>query len=185
VGNSGSGQIDDAGRFQVVGLPPGRGSILIQRAPLGFALLRVERDGIEVKNISYHPKDETWSGGIELKPGEQVGGVRVVLGYGTGSIRGQVRIINGELRPGSRLQLVARRNQNVVFPSTTWVDARGQFLFKGLVPGEYQLQVMPQPYISDRAIRDFMTKSYKVTVINDIETPLAIEIDLSHKDGYN
>jgi hypothetical protein len=184
VGNSGEGTIDDAGRFQIVGLPPGRGSILVRRAPLGFGLLRIERDGIEVKNISYRPKDKTWSGGIELGLGEQVSGVRVVFGYGTGSIRGQVKIANGELRPGSGLRLIIRRGQNAPFPDSTLVDARGRFLLKGLVPGDYVLQLMPQPYMADGVTKELVGKTYNVNVINDVETPLTIELDLSEKTGH-
>jgi hypothetical protein len=181
VSTSGTGTIDDTGRFQVVGLPPGRGSILVPRAPLGFGLLRVERDGIEVKSISYRPKDKTWSGGIELGASEQVSGVRVVFGYGTGSIRGSVRITNGQPGSGSGFRLVVHRDQNNYFSESTLIDARGRFLLKGLVPGDYVLQLMPQPNGSDRMTKEMRAKTYNVKVINDVETPLTIELDLSEQ----
>ena len=35
--------------------------------------------------------------GIEVKDGEQVGGIRVIVAYGNGSIRGVVKLENGSL----------------------------------------------------------------------------------------
>ena len=51
--------------FHLSGFPP----------PQGFTLARVEQDGVQQQEI-------------EVTPGAQVTGVRVVIQYGNGSIRG-------------------------------------------------------------------------------------------------
>ncbi len=47
----------------------------------GLTLVRILRDGTEV------------SDGIDIQPGEQVTGLRLIFGYGKGSIRGRVILV--------------------------------------------------------------------------------------------
>src|SRR4030095_9936037 len=68
------------GSFRVTGLQPGSAHFFLMTypPPKGLSLVRVERDGIEQ------------TGGVEIKASEQVSGVKVIFGYGTGVVRGQV-----------------------------------------------------------------------------------------------
>ena len=48
-----------------------------------FSILRIERDGAALRE------------GIQINPGEQVTGVRIVIGHGTNIVRGQLRVTGG------------------------------------------------------------------------------------------
>jgi len=77
------------------GLAPGTVSFSLtaenRRPSQSFTILRVEHDGI------VRPR------GLEIKPGEQASGVKVIVSYGTGSVRGEVKVENGPLTPDGRV----------------------------------------------------------------------------------
>lgn len=97
----------------------------------GYSLTRIERDGVVQPN------------GIQIQNGEHVSGVRLVMTFSSGSIRGIVRIENGTLPPTARMfiQIMKAGDQTPV-PSLTEVDARGHFLVEALAAGSYELHVM-------------------------------------------
>jgi hypothetical protein len=122
--------IEPDGSFYFCGLRPGKVKIRAYsfQQP-GFWLLHVERDGVDL------------SDGIEVSPGMRLAGVRVVLAYVTGVIRGQVTILNYELPHNVHLQILARRagDEGADRILTAETDDRGRFTFEGLAPGEYEL----------------------------------------------
>lgn len=129
----GENKINPDGTFRVTGLRPGRLTFNVWAfpQPKGFTLLRVERGGVEV------PRE-----GIEIGAGEQISGIRLVIGYGTGVVRGQVSVTGGALPEGARLNVSAQR----VGAATggfggAEIDSRGRFSLEGLMPGEYELTV--------------------------------------------
>jgi hypothetical protein len=119
------------GSFRIEGLRPGKLRTVpnSRRLPKGFMLLRLERNGSPVNDA------------IDIVPGEQVTGVRVVVAYGSGGVRGQVNVSGGELPAGTRLAVLLRRvgSSGATSSQTTQVDARGLFLFEDLVAGDYEL----------------------------------------------
>ena len=123
------------GRFRIPGLPPDKflfhlSSITQQRR---FSLLGVERDGIRLP------------GWIEVAAGEQVTGLRLIVAYGAGVVRGQVQIVGGALPEGARLNVSARRADLPGQPSSASVisvDARGRFLIEGLATGVHEISLM-------------------------------------------
>jgi hypothetical protein len=169
-GNRASAAIDVGGRFEITGLRPTKIKIAPGNLPEGFNFLRLERDGVPIQ-------DE-----IILVPGERVTGLRIVLSYGTGSIRGQVKIEGGSL-PDKRLWLVKalRADGKEVF--FDMIDARGYFWIKGLVEGEYEViaeadyveipGVTPSPY--PPPVRK------KVVVVNGKETEATLILKLDGK----
>ena len=102
-----------------------------------FEVVSVERNGV--------PQPET----INVKGSEQVAGLRVTLKYIklTGSIRGQLKVENGELPPTSELVLSLwpldenlQPKQSHSIPSPQ-LDPRGRFFLEGLPAGTYRLSV--------------------------------------------
>jgi hypothetical protein len=97
--------------------------------PRGFTIVRMERDGVVATR------------GIEIKDGEQVIGVRVILAYGNAVIRGVVTAENGPLPEGTRVTVSltkpGERNSPLIRPPM--VDARGRFLIEGIPAGTYEL----------------------------------------------
>ncbi|HXI92288.1 MAG TPA: carboxypeptidase-like regulatory domain-containing protein [Blastocatellia bacterium] len=166
------------GSFRTTGLPRGIASFIIYYpTPKGLALLRVERDGVEQKN------------GIEVGSGEEISGVRVVFGYGTGAIRGQVKVQDGDIPAAAMMFLNIRRagtNQPLNMRTPTTPDSRGRFLIDGLLPGEYELSLLFQtrsappvaggPPIISRDVKQI------VTVTNGAESQVTMLVDLNSKD---
>jgi hypothetical protein len=122
------------GTFRVGGLGGGTLNFFVtnqdRRPSLNMTILRVERDGV------VQPR------GIEIKSGEQLNGIRLVLNYGTGSIRGQVKLENGVLPVGGRIAVWIKKvgeTEPTLRPSN--VDVRGHFLIEGISAGTYELNV--------------------------------------------
>jgi hypothetical protein len=137
----GNNKVNPDGSFRVAGLAPGKVRLTAGGwpPPKGFTMLRVERGGVEV------PRD-----GIEISPGEQVTDVRIVLGYGTGVLRGQINVVNAgqpaALPEGVRLSASITRvgaapGSFIMDFGGTTVDSRGRFVLEGLMSGEYEVTV--------------------------------------------
>jgi protocatechuate 3,4-dioxygenase beta subunit len=121
------------GSFRLSGLSGGTVNIMLASTtspyPVkGFSIARVERDG-----VGSSPR-------VEIKDGEQVTGVRVIVVYGTATLRGVVKLENGTLPDGARifvrLQKPGDNFSNMMPPQ---VDARGHFLIDGMAPGVYEV----------------------------------------------
>lgn len=142
----------------------------------GFLLSRFERDGVEIKQ-------EGGGFGIEIGDGEQVGGIRIVLAYGTGRVRGQVRIEGGTLPTGAHMHIQIRRagDNNMRFARPVEVDARGHFLIENLVAGEHQLTLN----ISNErpSERSFPIVNQTVTVTDGVEAETTIVVNLAAENG--
>lgn len=120
------------GSFRIDGLPPGKLRIVPngRRLPKGFMLLRLERNGSPVNDA------------IDITAADaQVTGVRVVVAYGSGTVRGQVNVTGGELPAGTRLLILLRRvgSSGATSSQSSQVDARGAFIFEDLAAGDYEL----------------------------------------------
>ncbi|MGH9837341.1 MAG: hypothetical protein ACREEM_00980 [Blastocatellia bacterium] len=136
----GTAKVNSDGSFRLSGLPPGRLMFDLYYAERNLLTInRIERDGAPIMQA------------LELKRGEQIGNLRIVMDYANGAIRGQVQIAGGALPPGWRLQVSAGRvrqtkesNELPVFVSgvqSDQVDEKGRFLFEHLAPGNYELTV--------------------------------------------
>ncbi len=150
--------INSDGSFRFSGLQGGLANFSLtganRRQITGLTLMRVERDGVDQLH------------GIEIKDGEQVKGVRIVVSYGNGSIRGVVRIENGELPPNARFFVGVStpgdpRMQRTIAHSSE-VDSRGHFLIEGLPAGTYEVRATL--YIpNSRTRRPSVTQQVSVT----------------------
>lgn len=124
------------GSFRLAGLSPGQVNFWLTAPfgapqPKGFTILRTEHNGVVMPR------------GIELKEGDQLTGVRVVIAYGTASVHGTVKIENGPLPEGGRL--FARLLKPGTPPAQiagSQIDARNQFLLEGIPAGVYEVSVM-------------------------------------------
>jgi hypothetical protein len=152
-------------------LQPGKIRIFLATypPPKGFSMLRVERDGMRVQEI-------------EVGRGAQVTGVRVVFHYGTGRVRGIVKVENGTLPSGGRMMVSARRlNDNSGGnPPAARVDARGSFLIEGLSTGEYEL-ILNTSFMETDAPRRIPPVRQKINVMSGTEVEATIILDLNAK----
>jgi hypothetical protein len=133
LSSSASSPIAPDGSFRLVGLGSGNLSINIGTPnrpfpPKGFSIARLERDGVVATR------------GIEVKDGEHVTGVRLILSYGSAIIRGVVTLENGPLPPGTKVSVSLGKpgERNFGFRPPI-VDERGRFLIEGMPAGTYEL----------------------------------------------
>ncbi|HEV7395351.1 MAG TPA: carboxypeptidase-like regulatory domain-containing protein [Pyrinomonadaceae bacterium] len=134
IGNMGqSTPINGDGSFILTGLQPGSvsfsfGSFSDPRLLRNFHLKRTERDGV------IQPR------GVEVKNGDQITGIRLVVAYGTSTLRGTVTTVNGTVPSGARisLRLTMSGEVNSSFRPPE-IDSRGHFVLEGLPAGQYEL----------------------------------------------
>lgn len=131
--NSGTAMVAFDGSFSISGLRPGRVNLFVSPSsnqPGRMTILRIEREGVDV------------SRSLDLQAGQSLSDVRVITVFGTGTIRGMVRFENGELPPGARVFVGARR-EGSTSPGNfgAQLDARGRFVITNVAAGTYEVTV--------------------------------------------
>ncbi len=131
------GEVGADGSFTIKGLSAGVLHVAV--SSFGFngsrpiALDRVERDGL------LQPT------GVSIKDGEQVTGVRLIAKMQTGTIRGQVKVEDGELPANARFSIWLApldENRRVTHSSgDSQIDSRGKFLIEGVAAGNYEINI--------------------------------------------
>jgi protocatechuate 3,4-dioxygenase beta subunit len=155
------------GSFRLTGLSPGKMRISLSDPNQfnGLSMTRIELDGADQ------------SAGIDLAAGQQITGVRIVLSYGSGSIRGQVKIQGGTLTDSTPLMVTARKTGPQPGPvKSARVDARGQFIIQGLVDGEYDVTLSIMGVVPGRRLPP---QRQKVTVTQNATAETVFVLDLS------
>ena len=130
-----------------------------------LTLLAIDQNGIDK------------SRGIEIRDAENISGVRLVVGYGTGSIRGTVRVEGGTLPPNTYMDAAFVRPGSSLTIAHTRVDARGQFVFERVPPGNYEVGV--NAYLQSGRVSARQT----VVTTNGVPTEITITLNLSPKPG--
>lgn len=127
-----SATINPNGSFRITGLAAGRLRLYLQNS-LPFRLIRVERGGMVYPHR------------VDIKEHEQVTGLRVVVGYANGAIRGVIKLPpDRELPAPARFRVVARRTEDLSpgsYGTSVEADARGHFRIDGLIAGTYEIAV--------------------------------------------
>jgi protocatechuate 3,4-dioxygenase beta subunit len=181
-------RINPDGSFLISGLRPGKARILFNgfgsEAARGFLLMRIEREGVSLRDS------------IEIAPGENLSGVRVILGYGTCVVRGQVKVQGGELAPNIRMIVTIRRIDNELIRRSAALDARNRFSLEGLVEGEYEITVIsinaspsqyppgvPPPPTVVRSSGPLAKQNFTAT--QGAVTDITLVVDLAAKDKEN
>ena len=133
ISSSRSVHLKPDGSFFAGGLTAGvvNLSVETENRSKGMTVARVERDGVIQPN------------GIQIQNGEHINGVRLVLAFSSGSIRGVVRIENGTLPPTARMIItLSKAGEANPMPRGVEVDSRGHFLIEGLASGSYEVRVL-------------------------------------------
>ena len=111
--------------FSIKGLGAGPTLLSLDGSQEGFSLAR-----IEYPNAT--PTDR-----IPVSAEEQITGVRLFVRYGTATINGTVKIVNGHLPGNSRLYVKAKEINALDRLSGVEVDDRGHFTIRNLAAGTY------------------------------------------------
>ncbi len=169
IGGSSSSPIAPDGSFNFTGLPGGTVNIMVSgmTSPMpakGFNITRIERDGV--------PGQRT----IEIKEGEQLAGVRVVVTYGNGTIRGVVNVENGVLPNGARYFVrFTKSGEGPINMRSPQVDARGHFLIDGLPAGVYEITAS----VAGVSQPQMRSAKREVTVQDGVISDITITIDMT------
>lgn len=161
------GHVAPDGSFQFGGLAPGRVHIGIQgfpSPPKGLTLERTELDGVEQKE------------GIEITAGAKLSGVRLVFAYGTGSVRGEVKV-EGELAP-ALIQVVIRSapGDTRQFSRGTSLDNRFHFVVENIPPGSYELVVQTDVLGDEDETKPRELLKQVVTITNGAEVKVNLTV---------
>jgi hypothetical protein len=172
VSSSATALVGPDGSFRLAGLGSGNvnfnlGTMNRPLPPKGFSIARLERDGVVAKGL------------IEIKDGEQVTGVRVVLSYGSAVIHGVVVTESGPLPEGTRVSVsLGKPGERGFGLRPPIVDQRGRFLMEGIPAGTYELTTIvgiTTPSTPARVFRQVVTvqegSSQDVTITVDLSAP--------------
>ncbi len=165
--NVGLAKITSDGSFRLSGLPAGK--MMLRVGSLtggGPKLIRIERDGIQM------PEE------IEIRAGENVSGVKVVMALGTGVIRGQVSVAGGKL-PEGYIHVTAKRQggSELDGDEDTLVDNKGRFVLNELLDGIYEVTVTAMVDGSSA-----FSGRQTVQIVNGAETAVNITLELIRRD---
>jgi len=164
------------GSFQLDGLKPGKVSLNIS------GVSGIDSRGFTISRIVY--ERELPNNQLDLPAGQNVSGVRIYLAYGSGIVKGEVKVEGGTL-PADAVLYVALQRENQIARTSAQVDARGRFVITGIAAGTYDavLQIITLgPAIN--LPRGFpRTQRQQVTVSDDSEIQISFMIDLTPKEG--
>jgi len=166
--SSATSPIAPDGSFRLAGLTSGNlilnlGSGNSPMSPKGFRITRLERDGVVL------------TGALEVKDGEQLTGVRVILTYATASLRGVVTVDNGPLPAGANVSVRLVKPGQQTGPRPTMVDERGRFLIEGIPAGSYELITVVTMGVTRSASR---TVKQIVNIQDGATTDLTIAVEM-------
>ena len=160
--------ISPDGSFQFTGLRPGRAFLNLKADNEnlnGLSILRIERNGEELKQ------------GIEIKPGEDIFDLRIMIADGTGVIRGQVKVEGGTMPAGARM--VASISNRLRFANGyAQINEDGRFVISGLAAGTYELTLNTYSPPPHQAVRFLPTMKQTVTVTDANESSVVFTLIL-------
>ena len=162
--------ISPDGSFQFTGLRPGIAFINLKADNEnlnGLSILRIERNGGELKQ------------GIEIKPGEDILDLRIMIADGTGVIRGHVKVEGGTLPPGARMT-ASIRNQLRFANGYAQVDQDGRFVISGLAAGTYELTLNVYNPPPRQGVRLLPTITQTVNVTDANESSVVFTLNLAN-----
>lgn len=164
--------ISPDGSFQFTGLRPGKAFINLKadnESLNGLSILRIERNSGELKQ------------GIEIKSGEDILDLRVMIADGTGVICGEVKVVGGNLPAGARLA-ASISNQLRFANGYAHVDENGRFVISGLAAGTYELILNTYNPPPRQAVRLLPTMKQTVKVTDANESSVVFTLTLPQDD---
>jgi protocatechuate 3,4-dioxygenase beta subunit len=165
------------GSFQLDGLKPGKVSLNVNGSG------SIDSRSITVSRVVY--ERDLPNGQLDLPAGQNISGVRIYLAYGTGIVKGEVKVEGGTLPTDAFLFVALQRENQLVRPPNAQVDARGRFIITGIPAGTYDavLQIISLGPATNLPRGFPRTQRQQVTVSDDSELQITFTIDLTPKEG--
>lgn len=163
--------------FVLDGLQPGKVSLGVGAyggpEAQGFSLTRIEQNGVAQANA------------IDLAAGQSLSGVAVYVAYGSGVVRGQVKVEGGTLASDAAIFVMLQGQGS---PNSrdlgSQVDSRGRFIIKGIPPGSYEVMLQVMSLGAQVTFpRGFQRQQRQsVTITESAEAEVIFTLDLTGKD---
>ena len=163
--------------FVLEGLQPGKVSLSVGAysgpESQGFTLTRIEQNGVVQPSA------------IDLVAGQSLSGVAIYVAYGSGVVRGQIKVEGGTLASDAALFVMLQRQGE---PNTgrlgSQVDARGRFIIKGIPPGNYEVMLQIMSLGAQTTMPRGFPRQQKqlVTISESAEAEVIFTLDLTGKD---
>ena len=112
--------------------------------------------------------------------------MKLVVGYGTGKVIGQIKIEGGSLPAGMRLVVMAHRVGGDNFQGNRWqadADERGRFIIEGLLPGDYEISAGTSFTGPGRSSPRLRETKQRVTVSNGAESEVTLVLEMETKNN--
>ncbi|HEX7723570.1 MAG TPA: carboxypeptidase-like regulatory domain-containing protein [Pyrinomonadaceae bacterium] len=156
------GDLNPDGSFQIGPFQAGTATIRVgspnRNAAPEFATLSIDLNGVDK------------SRGLKFAAGENITGLRVVAGYGTGTIRGTVRVEGGTLPVDANTTATLSRSGSTVVIFYARVDARGRFVFDHVPSGNYDVAVFA--YLDNKQVKGRQPVVASDGVVTDVSVTL-------------
>ena len=157
------------GSFRFSGLFAGVATFGVEAR--GLELVRVERNGVVQPT------------GIPIRDREQISGLRLIVHYGNASVRGVLKVANDAPLPANakffvslkRIGEPVRQFDQSSSGRSAEVDARGQFLAEGLLPGTYE--VTAYSYTRDEPRGQVLQGKQQVTVTDGAVVNITVTLE--------
>jgi hypothetical protein len=170
-GSGGSSAVAPDGSFQIDGLRPGHVSFNLSSRLMGSSqarIARIEHDGIGLTQ------------GFDIQ--HSVSGLRLVINYGNGIIRGVIRL-EGDTPIADAQIYVSCKREGAREGTGMIVDARGHFLIKNLSPGTYEVTAQLRPRVQAQPNPPTPPQKQVVNVTNGSESEVNLTFDLRPGQG--
>jgi hypothetical protein len=136
--SSSGARIAPDGSFSIGGLRPGRFRLSTYSILPGIYPRSVERSGVPQTGVlDAVPTDPPVPSSIVLSAELPVNDLTVRIAYGNCQVRGTVALADGTLPAAASVNISYRRNAGSEREDSISPDARGRFILRGLLPGEY------------------------------------------------
>jgi hypothetical protein len=171
IGSGGFSPIAPDGSFQIDGLRPGRVSLSLFGSTIGIPqgmIARIEREGIGLNQ------------GFDMQ--QSTSGLRVMVNYGTGIIRGAISF-EGDTPISDAQMYVRYKREGAGEGGGVQVDARGHFLIRNLPPGQYEVTVQARPGGPAQPNRPAPPQKQFVNVTNGSESAINFVFDFRPAPG--
>jgi len=156
------GDLNPDGSFQIGPFQAGTATIRMgspnRNAAPEFATLGIDLNGVDK------------SRGLKLAAGENITGLRIVAGYGTGTIRGSIRVEGGTLPVDANTTATLSRSGNTAVIFNARVDARGRFVFDHVPAGNYDVEV--GGYLDNKQVKGRQPVVASDGVVTDVSVTL-------------
>src|ERR1043166_1736032 len=169
-----STHLNPDGSFILEGLRPGRVNFRLGYRgtdSFTFNISRIEHDGVPQNRF------------VELIPGQNMSGLMIYLAYGTGVVRGQLKVDGGTL-PSEAVIFVSVVRPGGSLVSNGQVDSRGRFLIKGIPTGTYDVTLQLVSWGSQTPFPKQLPRRQQqsVTIKIGAETEVFFTLYLHRKD---